>query len=103
MDEEKILVDTETGEEFTYEEIEAEYERLKRDGETEAETFNDYLINITDKNGTCEWINEIQHKCEWCGDWDFESEMKEEAEVGWLCQHCILYLKSHGETLYLKA
>ena len=43
MDEEKILRDIETGEEFTYEEIEAEYERLKRDGETEAETIGDYI------------------------------------------------------------
>ena len=50
MDEDKILRDTETGEEFTYEEIEAEYERLKRDGETEAETIGDYIENITDPN-----------------------------------------------------
>ena len=89
MDEEKILRDTETGEEFTYEEIEAEYERLKHtetgeeftyeeieaeyerlklDGETEAKTIGDYIENITEPNGTYEWIDEIWYKCEWCGE-----------------------------------
>ena len=52
MDEEKVLRDIETDEEFTMEEIKAEYDKLRSEGETEAETFNDYLINITDKNGT---------------------------------------------------
>ena len=102
MDEEKILRDIETGEEFTMEEIEAEYERLKRDGETEAETIGDYIENITDHNGTCEWIDEIWHKCEWCREWNLESEMKEEVDLGWLCEHCILAISSRGEELYLK-
>ena len=36
--------------------LRSEYETLKRAGETEAESFEDYLENITDGNGTCEWI-----------------------------------------------
>ena len=31
-------------------------ETLKKAGETEAGSFEDYLANITDGNGTCEWI-----------------------------------------------
>lgn len=102
MDEEKVLRDMESGEEFTMTEFRAVYEQLKRDGETEAETFEDYVRNSTEKNGFCEWINEIRHKCEWCGEWDLESEMKEEADLGWLCQHCIRDLEARGEALYLK-
>ena len=59
MDKEIIFRDTETGEEFTYEKIEAEYERLKHDGETEAETIGDYIENNTAPNGTCEWIDDL--------------------------------------------
>jgi len=102
MDEEKILRDIETGEEFTMEEIEAEYERLKRDGETEAETIGDYIENITDQNGTCEWIDEPLHKCQWCGEMFSESELREEKDLGYLCEHCILAISSRGEELYLK-
>ena len=102
MDEEKILRYTETGEEFTYEEIEAEYERLKRDGETEAETIGDYIENITDHNGTCEWIDEIYHKCQWCGEIYPESDLREEKDLGYLCENCILAISSRGEDLYLK-
>ena len=102
MDEEKVLRDMESGEEFTMTEFRAEYEQLKRDGETEAETFEDYVRNSTEKNGFCEWIDEIQHKCEWCGEWNLESEMKEEADLGWLCERCILAITSRGEELYLR-
>ena len=63
MDEEKVLRDMESGEEFTMTEFRAQYEQLKRDGETEAETFEDYVRNSTEKNGFCEWIDEIQYKC----------------------------------------
>ena len=102
MDEEKILRDTETGEEFTYEEIEAEYERLKRDGETEAETIGDYIENITDPNGTCEWIDEIFHKCQWCGTLLPECELHEENDLGLLCEKCIMAIRSRGEPLTFK-
>ena len=103
MDDEKVLRDMESGEEFTMEEFRAEYEAAKRNGSTEAETFEDYVTNSTEKNGFCEWINEIHQQCEWCKEWDFESEMKEEAGFGgWLCRRCILDLQSRGETLYLK-
>ena len=50
-----IIRDTERNEELTLIGLRVEYEILKSAGETEAETFEDYLENITDKNGTCEW------------------------------------------------
>ena len=51
-----VIKDTERSEELTLTELRAEYETLKNGNETEAETFEDYLENITDGNGTCEWI-----------------------------------------------
>ena len=51
-----VIRDTERGEELTLTALREEYETLKKAGETEAETFEDYLENITDSNGTCEWI-----------------------------------------------
>ena len=54
--EKTVIRDTERGEELTLTELREEYENLKKAGETEAETFEDYLENITDGNGTCEWI-----------------------------------------------
>ena len=51
-----VIKDTERGEELTLTELREEYETLKNAGETEAETFEDYLENITDGNGTCEWL-----------------------------------------------
>ena len=54
--EKAIIRDRETGEELTSAALRSEYETLKRAGETEAESFEDYLENITDGNGTCEWI-----------------------------------------------
>ena len=51
-----VIKDTERGEELTLTEIREEYETLKNGSETEAKTFEDYLDNITDGNGTCEWI-----------------------------------------------
>ena len=51
-----VIRDTERNEELTLIALRIEYEVLKSAGETEAETFEDYLENITDGNGTCEWI-----------------------------------------------
>ena len=105
MDDEKVIRDRETGEELSLIEIRIEYAILKDLGETEAETFEDYLTNITAPNGTCEWIadGEEWHKCEWCGENFPESELQEEIDRGWLCQSCILGIWSRGEELYLKA
>ena len=50
-----IIRDTERNEELTLIGLRVEYEILKSAGETEAETFEDYLENITDGTGTCEW------------------------------------------------
>ena len=44
-------MDCETGEIISREDLEKEYEILKKDGETEAATFAEYLRNVTEKNG----------------------------------------------------
>ena len=54
--EKAVIRDRETGEELTLTALRKEYENLKRAGETEAASFEDYLENITDGNGTCDWI-----------------------------------------------
>ncbi len=87
--ENKAIRDTETGGEFTLAELRTEYEALKSSGETEAATFEDYLENITDRNGTCEW----------CGERFEKSELRKEADLGLLCNHCIRGIGSRGETL----
>ena len=51
-----VIKDTERGEELTLTALREEYETLKNGSETEAKTFEDYLDNITDGNGTCEWL-----------------------------------------------
>ena len=51
-----VIIDTERGEELTLTALREEYETLKNAGENEAETFEDYLENISDGNGTCEWL-----------------------------------------------
>lgn len=47
-----------TDEVFTISELEAIYNDLRANGETEAETFRDYFRNCTDKNGALEAITE---------------------------------------------
>lgn len=54
--EKTVIRDCETGEELTLSTLRKEYEKLKNAGETEAANFEDYLENITDKNGSCEWL-----------------------------------------------
>ena len=46
--------DTENGAIYTADELRAMWEELARDGETDAETFADYIKNCTDKNGFLE-------------------------------------------------
>lgn len=48
--------DVETGEILTIHDLQEEFERLKAEGETETKTFQGYLRNCTDKNGTLEII-----------------------------------------------
>ena len=54
--EKTVIRDCETGKELTLSSLRKEYENLKNAGETEAANFEDYLENITDGNGTCEWL-----------------------------------------------
>ena len=57
----------ENGKIITREELKKEFNKLKRTGETEAETFLEYVNNCTSKNGTLErvaddvWIKKLQH------------------------------------------
>lgn len=48
--------DIETGEVLSLDDLQEEFNRLRAEGETETETFQGYLRNITDKNGTVEII-----------------------------------------------
>ena len=48
----RTFIDNETNEVLTLEDLKAEYTNLYYNGETEAETFKDYLTNCTSKNGT---------------------------------------------------
>lgn len=48
--------DIETGEILSLDDLIKEFERLKAEGETETKTFQGYLRNCTDKNGTLEVI-----------------------------------------------
>ena len=42
----------ERGYTLTLEQLQKEYTELYATGDTEAETFADYMVNCTDKNGT---------------------------------------------------
>ena len=49
----RTFYDTENNEYITIDQLEKEYEELKADGNTEAETFKDYINNcMTWNNGT---------------------------------------------------
>lgn len=52
----KVIHDREEDRDYSLRELRSEYYSLRMNGDTEAETFEDYLENITSKNGTCEWI-----------------------------------------------
>jgi len=84
--------DTEYDGELTVQELREEYEAQKKAGETEAESFEDYLENITDQSGTCEW----------CGERFQKSELQEEVDFGFLCRQCIAAITSRGEEIILK-
>ena len=51
-------IDIEHGIVYTVEELRELYTQLFADGETEAETFADYIRNCTDKSGILERIEE---------------------------------------------
>lgn len=59
-------------------------------GITEEEFNRGYLL--TDDEAICSWCGEIYDK----------SELKEEENLGLLCDSCIRAIKSRGETLYFK-
>jgi len=53
---ERKFRDAESGDIITLSQLKAEYRELVRDGETEAETFSDYLENCLDQDGFLEEI-----------------------------------------------
>ena len=55
-----ILRDRESGELLSMADIEHEFDVLRDMGATDAETVEDYIKNITHKNGSCEWIEEAK-------------------------------------------
>ena len=52
----RTFFDIESEETLTIVELEAEYNELKANNETEAETFADYLTNCLSKNGTLQEV-----------------------------------------------
>ena len=53
-------------------------------------------IEITDESGDA-W-----HLCTWCEELYPESELREEVDLGRLCDRCIAAIHSRGESLTLK-
>ena len=53
-------------------------------------------IEITDESGNA-W-----HLCTWCEDLFPEGELREEVDLGHLCDRCIAAIHSRGESLTLK-
>ena len=43
--------------------------------------------------------NERHHRCRWCNELHPKSELQLEADFGLLCNHCVMALRSRGETL----
>ena len=50
------------------------------------------IDNNTDDEAICSWCGEIYNK----------SDLKEELDLGLLCDSCIRAIESRGETLYFK-
>ena len=40
--------------------------------------------------------------CTWCGEEFPESELLKERDLGYICYHCAMAIKSRGETLYIE-
>lgn len=47
-------------------------------------------------------FEEEYHECQWCKESFPESELHDEADLGYLCYRCIKAIQSRGETLFLK-
>ena len=58
--------------------------------------LDDRDIDVRDENG------EACHLCKWCSELFYESELREEVDLGYLCDRCVAAIKSRGETLTLK-
>ena len=52
-----------------------------------------------DEEGYCEDSYDQLHHCGWCGDVYAESEMRHEADFGWICSRCEDELRYHGGQL----
>lgn len=85
MADKKVIMDVQYQKAYTLEQLKKVYEEAKRNGDTQAETFEDYLENITEKNGTCKYITE--HTCLNCGKEidDTIVTIDNEKQVCWQC------------------
>ena len=54
--------------------------------------------NPLEVNGHCE-----KCRCQWCNEQFPESELHLEADLGLLCDNCLMAIESRGETLNLKS
>lgn len=52
-----------------------------------------------DEDGNCLDSYDTLHHCGWCGEVFTESEMRHEADFGWICSRCEDELRSHGGPL----
>ena len=58
--------------------------------------IEDRDIEVHDEDG------EACHLCKWCSELYPESELREETDLGHLCDQCVSAIRSRGESLTLK-
>lgn len=92
----KSYIDTENGYIVIEEELRAEYEENKEQIalDSNAQTFEEWIENCTNKNG----FLEEAPKCDWCEEYFEESELKN-TDLGKLCDRCIAAIRSRGESI----
>ena len=66
------------------------------------EDTNNEPVNATLKTNDTNPTDK-RHRCQWCNDLFPENELHEEADLGLLCNNCIMAIESRGETLNLKS
>ena len=64
------------------------------------EYTNNEPVNATLKTNDSKPTDK-RHRCQWCNDLFPESKLHLEADLGFLCDRCIMALRSRGENLTL--
>ena len=104
-------------------EIKKELEAIKKNLEAECISQDELVFLENNKEAVMEYgdirlaetagISEVEWNrgylltddeaiCTWCGEIFDKSELKEELNLGYLCDGCIRAIESRGEELYLK-